>query len=157
MTLHLYMEHECTEKDCDCTYVPYDDSIVCPKCKHKPEVEDYPELIEGICESFLYNLGEYGCFVPAAWITMDISDNLQGFLFSVFSKWTLEELSDHEPQTRTKAFEQFLNALLEKVDFDEQDYMSNYIRDLALAVYNEFFDIRGINLLVAGKEIKVVK
>ncbi len=156
MTLHLYMNHKCSE--CKTEYIPYNNEITCPKCGYHVEMENYPELIDGICESFLYNLKAYKSFVPGAWVTLDVSDTLQMFLFSVFEKWFLKESTNHEPQERTKAFKEFLNDIMEKVDFQKQDYMSNYIRDLALIVYNEFFNIRGINLEITSKgKIKISK
>lgn len=156
MTLHLYMNHKCSE--CETEYVPYNSEILCPKCGDQAEMENYPELIEGICESFLYNIEQYGSFVPMAWVTMDISDTLQVFLFSVFERWALEESLNHEPQTRTKAFKAFLNDIMEKVDLHGQDFMKDYIREIALAVYKEFFDIRSINLeIMDDKGIKIRK
>ncbi len=142
MTLHLYMNHKCPE--CETLYIPYNSEIACPKCGDKPEMEDYPEFIEGICESFLYNLGQGGKFHPMCWATMDVSDSLQMFLFKVFDMW-MKEIKDHEPQTRTKAFEEFIDKTLEEVDFADHDFMAAYLRDLCLTVYNEFFNIREID------------
>jgi uncharacterized short protein YbdD (DUF466 family) len=136
------MNHKCPE--CETPYIPYNREIACPKCGDKPEMEDYPEFINGICESFLYNLGQGGCFHPMCWVTMDVSDSLQMFMFGVFDKW-MEEMKDHEPQERTKAFEEFYNEIMEKVDLDGADFMFDYIKELGLTVYNEFFNIREID------------
>lgn len=142
MTLHLYMNHKCSE--CETLYIPYNNEIACPKCGDKPEMEDYPEFIDGICESFLYNLGQNGSFRPMCWAAMDVSDSLQMFLFGVFDNWK-KEMNDHEPQERTKAFEEFFSRIMDKVDLDGADFMSDYVKNLGLTVYNEFFNIREID------------
>jgi len=136
------MNHTCPE--CEAPYIPYNSKIACPKCGDKPEMEDYPEFIDGICESFLYNLGQNSKFQPMCWATMDVSDSLQMFLFGVFDKWK-EEMNDHDPQARTKAFEEFYNVIMDKVDLDGADFMFDYIKELGLNVYNEFFNIREID------------
>jgi len=154
MTLHLYMQHKCTE--CETIYIPYNNTVPCPKCGDQAKMENYPDLINGICESFLYNIREYGNFIPMCWITMDISDSLQVFLFGIFHKWVLEESSNHEPHMRTAAFKEFIKNIIKEIDFNELDFMENYIHDLTLAIYNEFFNIRNINLKITEeKKVKI--
>jgi hypothetical protein len=147
------MKHECPK--CETIYVPYNSEIACPKCGDKPEMEDYPEFVEGICESFLYNIKEFGGFVPMCWATIDISDSFQMFLFNVFHEWVTKESSNHEPQVRTEAFKEFIDNIIEKVDLNGMDFMAGYATDLACAVYNEFFNVRNIDLEVTKEGIKV--
>jgi len=138
------MNYECPE--CQTPYIPYSENISCPKCSDKPKIEEYPQLIDGICESFLFNLNQTGGFMPMAWITMDVSDSIQLFLFGVFDKWKDDEMNNHEPHERTKAFEVFIDDIMKQCDMGGKDFMKGYVRDLAFAVYNEFFNIREIDL-----------
>ncbi len=142
MTLHLYMHHKCSE--CETEYLPYNETIACPKCGDKPEMEDYPEFIDGICESFLFNLKDVGRCRPICWATMDISDSLQAFLFSVFDGW-MKKIEEHEPQERTKAFEEFYTDILSQMDQKDAEFMIDYVKELGLTIYNEFFNIRKID------------
>ena len=153
MTLHLYMHHKCSE--CETEYLPYNETIACPKCGDKPEMEDYFPFVEGICESFLFNIGDVGRIVPYCWASIDLSDTLQLFFFKLFSNW-IEEMKEHEPQERAKAFETFLNNVTSKMNFKEREYLSDYITDLAIAIYNEFFNVRGILLTQTDKGLKIV-
>lgn len=148
------MNHKCSE--CETDYIPYSNEIPCPKCGDKVKMKDYPELIDGICESFLYNINNFESFVPICWAAIDISDSLQMFLFGLFRNW-MKEAEDHEPQTRTKAFEEFLNKVNKIVDLGDRDYMLDYLKTLAMDVYEEFFNARGVNLEIANEKIKVVK
>jgi len=156
MTLHLYMHHQCSEEECNCIYIPYNESIVCPKCGSKPDIDEYPEFIEGCCESLLFNINDIGSFMPICWATIDMSDTLQMFLFHTLRLWT-KGMEDHEPQTRTKAFEEFLDEILENVDYNNSGYMLKYLREFTLTIYDEFFNVRGIHLEITDGELKVVK
>lgn len=142
MTLHLHMKHTCSK--CETHYIPYNSKITCPKCGDKPEMEDYPEFIDGICESFLFNLKQDGKFSAMCWATMDQSDEFQMFLFGVFDSWMLE-IEDHEPQNRAKAFEKYYNKTMDEVDLHGADFFNDYIKALGFAVYNEFFNVRKID------------
>jgi len=146
MTLHLYMNYKCPE--CETPYIPYNSAIPCPKCGDQPEMEDYPEFVDGICESFLYNLSQNGNFTPMCWAVCDISDSIQMFFFGLFDKWKNDEMINHEPQERTAAFTDFLKSIMGKVDVggEEMEHMKGYIEELALAVYDEFFNVREIDL-----------
>lgn len=153
MTLHLYMHYKCSE--CEIEYLPYNDTIACPKCGDKPQMEDYFPFVEGICESFLFNIEDIGNIVPHCWASIDISDNLQLFFFKVFSDW-IEKMKEHEPQERAKAFETFLNNIMSKINFKGREYLSDYVTDLAITIYNEFFNVRGILLEQTDKGLKVI-
>ena len=70
----------------------------------------------------------------------------------------MKEAGDHEPQARTKAFEEFLNETSKVVDLGDRDYMLNYLKTLAMDVYEEFFNVRNINLERAGENgVKIKK
>ena len=153
MTLHLHMNYACPE--CEALYIPYGDDIPCPKCGHVNELEEYPDLIGGICESFLFNIKDVGDFMPMCWATMDISDTIQLLFFSIFNKWVTEEMLEHEPITREKEFGRFLHEIMDEADLGDHSYVRDYLIELDLKVYHEFFEIREIGLKVNNGKILI--
>ncbi len=140
MTLHLYMNHICPEFDCGCVYIPYNETIPCPKCGKQEEMENYFPLIEGICESFIFNIGDVGSFTPMCWATMDLSDAMQLILFHLFEKWIKESISEK--------FKDYSDDFISRIDCQDQDYMRDYLKKLSLDIYEEFFTNRDIKITV---------
>lgn len=154
MTVHLHMQHQCENEDCGCLYIPYNESILCPSCGSKAEMDDYFPLIEGICESFLHNLHENKSFFPSAWITMDISDVLQMFMFSIFEKWVLEHPSATE-ESRDEDFKSFAEEIIDMIDFKGDGHIRSFIRQAIWDVYHRFFHEMEIVLIVKDDDILI--
>lgn len=152
MTLHLSMEYTCSE--CESKYIPYNETIVCPKCGHKEKMEKYPDLVNGICDSFVFNIQNTESF-NNCWITMDISDSIQSLFFPIFDVWAINKMGKYVPENRTKEFKKYLKEKLDKVDFGDNDYIKDYLEKLAIKVYEEFFNIRKYNLEINGENIKL--
>ena len=152
MTLHLSMEYICSK--CEAKYIPYNETIVCPKCGNKEELEEYPELIRGICNSFEYNINSTGRF-DNCWAVMDISDTIQSLFFDIFQFWVIHKMKEYSPENRTKEFKKYLKETINNVDFGEEDYMKKYLEKIGAKIYEEFFNIRKYKLIVNDKNDKI--
>ncbi|WXG46619.1 MAG: hypothetical protein WED05_08190 [Candidatus Atabeyarchaeum deiterrae] len=62
MTLHINYDHQCPK--CEAYYIPYDD-VPCPRCG-LVEKERFDHITRAT-RSLLFNLDNYGSYVPPAW------------------------------------------------------------------------------------------
>ena len=150
MTLHLSMEYICSK--CEAKYIPYNETIVCPKCGNKEDLEKYPKLVEGICDSFVFNIKSTKRF-DNCWVTFDISDMIQSIFFYIFNTWALDKMENYEPENRTEEFKKHLEEVIDKIDFHEDTYIKDYLKKLGMEVYEEFFNVRKYKLKVNKKNI----
>ena len=147
------MRYEC--EVCGFPYIPYNETIVCPKCGKKGEVtEEYKTLINGICRSFVYNLDNFKGYIPAFWWCGDVSDNIQYTLFPVYEhclKNHKEVLAEYKPIEFRKISDLYID---EKVNLaDELLPVKKYLKQLSLDIYEKAFEI-GFNLSLKKKFVK---
>ncbi len=150
MTLHLSIKYSCPE--CNAKYIPYNETIICPKCSYKEKKDIYLNLVEGICDSFVFNIKQTGRF-DNCWATMDISDTIQSFFFDIFNFWAFRLMNDHKLKDRDIEFAKFLKKTVDKANLGEDDYMRDYLKELGKELYEEFFNIRKYKLKIENKKI----
>ena len=148
------MKYECLV--CEQPYLPYNKTIPCPKCGDKPEMEEYPSLIEGMCESLAFNISNYGSFGAMCWAVMDVSDSIQMYFFNIFKEW-MKIADDYDPPSRTEEFSKFFKKALNDADWKDQSHMKEYTTKLGIDIYNEFFNVRNINIVKNGQGLKIKK
>ena len=150
MTVHLSMSYKC--EACEFPYIPYNETIVCPKCGEKGEVtEEYASLIKGICESFIYNLYNYKSYIPDAWWCGDLSDNIQHTLFPVYEhclKNHKDVLAEYKPEEFREISDWYIKEKVNLADIllPAKDYM----KQLSFDVYEKAFE-QGVNLSLKKK------
>ena len=121
MTLHVFYDHQCPE--CGFWYIPYDDSVACPKCGLVEE--ERFDFIPRAAESLQFNLESTGSYVPCAWYTGSLGDHSLSVLFGLFDEFVEEEETD---------FRAFIeNILSEPIEGDEKHFR-DHICSIALRI-----------------------
>ncbi len=125
MTLHSFYDHKCSK--CGEPYIPYDKEVSCPKCGIVEEERfDFVPLATA---SLVYNLENYGSYLPPAWGESSIGDYLLLILFQLFAEFSCRK--------RKKDFLAFTEKWLSKIDWGERKHIEKYILSMAVRVNEE--------------------
>lgn len=126
MTLHSRIEYKC--RNCGTDFIPTPILSTCPKCGYRSS-KVFNNFIEETIRSALYNLTNYGSFIPHGWGTFTIGDHYYwlAFRFLSFASYSLkvdeQKLlgKDISENTARKLASKFLD----KINFGKQGYMAN--------------------------------
>ena len=123
MSLHVGYDHQCAS--CGADYIPYDAEVACPICG-KIESERF-DFVPEVVESLMFNKAG-GSYLPAAWYIGDISDHILHLLFHLFDAYEKSGIDN---------FRQFAMSWLPKLDWEDQEYICQYVLELAVRVHEE--------------------
>jgi len=123
LTLHINYDHQCPK--CEAYYVPYDD-VPCPRCG-LVEKERF-DCITRAARSLLFNLDNYGSYVPPAWWVSSLGDHILQILFGIFEKFKKSEEKD---------IIKFSEDCLPEADWTGQKYLESHISRIASRVNQE--------------------
>lgn len=124
MSLHIYYDHQCPE--CEAYYIPYSDTVVCPKCGFK-EDEVY-DIIPELTRSAQYQMDTMGFYTPIAWWVGSFGDHVALVIFELLDRCSFKKEED---------FEAIASDFFDKRDWGNQLYLKGHIRDIAYLVYLE--------------------
>lgn len=122
MTLHVVYSHECG--GCGAFYIPFDKDVPCPRCG-LVEAERF-DYIPQAAASMRYNLESGGRYTPGAWWVGSLGDHILHLLFGLFDAY--------EAQRGQAEFEPFVTDRLARMDWGDQEYLRDHVRDIALCV-----------------------
>ena len=124
MTMHVVYSHQCA--NCKAYYIPYDADVPCPRCG-RVEAERF-DYIPQAAASMRFNRESYGSYTPGAWWVGSLGDHILRLLFGLF---------DAHAAPPGQPFEQFLDQRLAQMEWDDQEYMRDHLRGIALRVAGE--------------------
>jgi hypothetical protein len=121
MTLHVVYTHQCAS--CEAYYIPYD-QVPCPRCGTVEEERfDYiPQAVD----SMQYNKEGGGHYTPGAWWVGSLGDHILSVLFGLFD--------GYDSSGTTQSFHDYLVEQLGALQWGDQEYLRDHIRDIALRV-----------------------
>jgi len=138
MTIHSYGEwysnYQCPK--CEAYYIPFSKEVSCPNCGDQQNKEN--DFIDLAVASLEFNMVEFQSYVPGAWYTGCYSDHVLSLVFDLF------EL--HRTQNKDNvSFESFANKYIDEMEFGDQEYGRNYLRQIVAAVWDKMKDKKTIN------------
>ncbi len=124
MTLHIAYGHQCD--GCGAYYIPYD-QVPCPRCGLIEE-ERFDYIPQAIA-SLRFNKEGCGTYTPPAWWVGTLGDHILRLLFGVFDSF--------EGEADSRDFEEFLADRLAQMDWGDQPYLRDHVRDIAVRIHLE--------------------
>jgi len=126
MTLHSNVNYNC--KNCGVNFVPLPVFKKCPKCNYK-STKVFNHFIEETIRSALFNLTNYGSFIPYGWGVFTIGDHYYWLAFQFLSFASLSLKVAEKDLFGKEISENIARKLalkfLDRLDFGEQSYMAN--------------------------------
>ena len=122
MSLHINYSYQCYQ--CSAYYIPFDETVVCPKCGIKEE-EVYATFISEAADSASFNL-QSGFYEPDFWYINSFADHILHLLFMI--------LEEHRTQKEQKPFEQVAHQAIDEIEFGEQEYLCGHLYQIAIKV-----------------------
>lgn len=108
-------------------FIPFEKSVVCPRCKAPATTTEYFDVIDEITRSMRVHKLSYGRFTPGTWFSNSFVENMQMMCFGLYD--SLEQIKpDDECAWLTNAIS--LNA--------DNEYMRKHLTEIALAVYDKY-------------------
>lgn len=124
MPLHVVYDHQCPA--CSADYIPYDQDVPCPRCG---ALEDRRfDFIPQAAKSLRFNKQRDGTFLPPAWWSTSLGDQLLGQLFPLFEAGDVERPAD---------FDAFAEAWLASMDWGHRPYLKDHVLGMARRLARE--------------------
>ena len=121
MTIHIDLKDiKC--KKCSVSFIPFRKDFKCPNC-HEPTNEFF-DFVPELVYSLEYHKQKYGRFTPDAWSTASLADHIQKIIF-----WIFDNLEFNKPDNTEK----FIGDFLERIDWEDQEYLKAHVKEIALA------------------------
>lgn len=125
MTMHVPYSHQCGV--CESHYLPYDADVPCPKCG-LVEGERFDYIPQAVA-SMRINKQSGGSYTPGAWFVGSLGDHILHLLFGIFDAY--------EARQEQIGFEQFIDEILSRITWDDQEYLREHLRGIAIRVHEE--------------------
>jgi hypothetical protein len=131
MPLHVVYDHQCS--DCEADYIPYDHDVPCPQCG-KLEVQRF-DFIPQAVKSLRFNKSRDGTFLPPAWWSTSLGDQMLGLLFPLFEAGDVD---------RPANFDAYATSWLASLDWGHRPYLMHHVLGMARRLTEELSKTDGV-------------
>ena len=145
MTYHIHFKNFKCPK-CGVLFIPFRKNSKCPNCD--TSTSEFFDFIPEMIASMKQHKKRYGRYTPDAWHIGSLVEHIQRIMFDIFDR--LELAKPDNPK-------EFIIDTLNKADWQDENYLKEHIKDIALILYDAYVAERISEIKKSPEESRIRK